>query len=364
MMHTTQTPQTLGIDVSEDLMTLAPAISPSLSRYLKTNKFSTQTKHEWFDDVILPKTFTVTGVSGSDVSFAGGVAPAVNYILNFTNAAGIHLNAVVKVTSLVDADTATVSVVSGAVSNITAGSTAHVVNEGIPEGRQFVDGGYHQGPREHNFTENFDEGFSMSRTLANVVGLASFNTEGTQAESAMKRLAQKMSKSIIFGSRFESGTIRGSGGLDYFIATQAGANLLAVSGNATAADFDAMILEIEKKCGETGDLAIVLHGAHAPMIRAFNSRTMGITDTSVGGAVNEYISAMGKVVSIVWDNQRPRNKIYFEDASRISYMALNGSQAQILENQPGRDGTYRPIIAEYTLEVRNAKEAHGCIVIN
>ena len=125
-----------------------------------------------------------------------------------------------------------------------------------------------------------------------------------------------------------------------------------------------MILEIEKKCGETGELAIVLHGAHAPMIRAFNSRTMGITDTSVGGAVNEYISAMGKVVPIVWDNQRPRNKIYFEDASRISYMALNGSQAQILEDQKGRDGTYRPIIAEYTLEVRNAKEAHGCIIIN
>ena len=91
---------------------------------------------------------------------------------------------------------------------------------------------------------------------------------------------------------------------------------------------------------------------------------MQVTDVSIGGTVKEYISSTGQVVNVQFDNSRPMNKIYFEDVSRISMIPLTGRQAQFGDFQTNRDGVYRPLTAEYTLEVRNAKEAHGTIIIS
>lgn len=204
----------------------------------------------------------------------------------------------------------------------------------------------------------------MSGTLAAISGNANMNSTEKQAEAALKRIAQKMTRASIYGIRYENGKARGLGGINYYLAEQAGANVLAVTGNPTAEDFDKVVNSIIDKAGETGELNIVVHGKWAPTIRGFNSRTMQVTDGSIGGAVKEYITSTGKVIPVTFDNTRPQNTIYFEDWSRIAMVPLNGRAAFIDEEQKNRDGKYRPITGEYTLEVRNAKEAHGAIVIS
>lgn len=131
-------------------------------------------------------------------------------------------------------------------------------------------------------TEIFDEGFEMSGTLAAISGNANMNSSEKQAEAALKRMAQKMTRASIYGVRYENGKARGLGGINYYLVEQAGANVLSVSTTVTATDFDAMVSSILDKSGETGELNIVVHGKWAPTIRGFNSRTMQVTDGTIG----------------------------------------------------------------------------------
>lgn len=357
--------EVVGLDISAELMTLAPGISPVLARYLQNGAgmVATQTKHEWFDDVIKPKSYTVASRTGLDITFGGTVAPEVGYVLDFTTTAGVNVACTARVTA-VAGQVATVVVLTGTITPVAATHIAGVISEGNQEGRKYVGGTFHKWPREYNFTEIFDEGFEMSGTLAAISGNANMNSTEKQAEAALKRLAQKMTKAITKGIRYENGKARGHAGINYYLAEQAGANVLAVVTTVTALDFDTMVNGILDKSGETGDLHIVVHGKWAATIRGFNSRTMQVTDTSIGGAVKEYITATGKVIPVIFDNTRPQNTVYFEDWSRIAYVPLNGRAAFIDDEQKDRDGKYRPITGEYTLEVRNAKEAHGAIVIS
>lgn len=146
MSTTNQNPEVVGLDVSQELMTLAPGISPLLARYLENGSRvnpAEQTKHEWFNDVILPKSFSVASITGSDITFAGSVAPLANYILRFKTTSGVDANATVKVTS-VAGQVATVTAVSGNISNIAANQIADVISEGIPEGRKYEKGTFHK----------------------------------------------------------------------------------------------------------------------------------------------------------------------------------------------------------------------------
>lgn len=144
MTTTGENPTVVGIDVSQELMTIAPGISPMLGMYLANARTpATQTKHEWFDDVILPKSFTVASVSGNNVTFTGTTAPLVNYILTFKTTAGVFLNATAKVTA-VSGQVATVSMITGVIGSIVATTTGDVVSEGVPEGRTFDGGTFHK----------------------------------------------------------------------------------------------------------------------------------------------------------------------------------------------------------------------------
>lgn len=362
---TSGNPEVIGLDISQELMTLATGISPVLSRYLQNGSqmVATQTKHEWFDDVIKPKSFVVASRTGNDVTFSGTTVPSVGYIINFNTTTGASIACTARVTAVVG-QVATLAVLTGTITPIIATLIASVVSEGNEEWRKYVGGTFHKGPREYNMTEIFDEGFEMSGTLAAISGNANMNSSEKQAEAALKRLAQKMTRASRYGVRYENGKARGHAGINYYLVEQAGANVLSVSTTVTASDFDTMVNSILDKSGETGELHIVIHGKWAPTIRGFNSRTMQVTDVSIGGAVKEYITSTGKVIPVEFDNTVPQNTIYFEDWSRIAYVPLNGRSAFIDDEQKDRDGKYRPITGEYTLEVRNAKEAHGAIVIN
>lgn len=181
--------------------------------------------------------------------------------------------------------------------------------------------------------------------------------------ASLKRLAQKMTKAVTYGVRYETGEVRGLGGIDYFL-TQSGANTLAVTGTPTASDVDTLIQTILEKTGEAGELTLTLNGKWAPVIRAWNNRTMGVKDTAIGGTVKEYISAIGITLPVIFDNTKPQNKIYIEDMSRIALIPLADRVARFEEKRKDRDGTYVPLTGEYTLEVRNATEAHGAIIIS
>lgn len=142
---TSGNPEVVGLDISAELMTLATGISPTLARYLQNgaSMVATQTKHEWFDDVIKPKSFIVASRSGNDVTFAGDTVPEVGYVINFNTTAGAGIACTARVTA-VAGQVATLSVLTGTITPVVATLIASVVSEGVEEGRIYENGTFHK----------------------------------------------------------------------------------------------------------------------------------------------------------------------------------------------------------------------------
>lgn len=137
--------EVIGLDISSELMTLATGISPTLARYLQNgaSMSATQTKHEWFDDVIKPKSFVVASRSGNDVTFAGTTVPSVGYVINFNTTVGALIACTARVTAVVG-QVATLDVITGTITPVVATLIASVVSEGIIEGRIYENGTFHK----------------------------------------------------------------------------------------------------------------------------------------------------------------------------------------------------------------------------
>lgn len=204
----------------------------------------------------------------------------------------------------------------------------------------------------------------MSGTVATLEMHGGANLESTQLEACLKRVAQKYTKSVFGGFRSENGKRRYMGSIDQFLRRQVGANTLGVTTTFTADNFETMLNTISKKIGEVGDIEINLNPKWGATIRSFNTRALGLSDKGVGGEATEYHSIGGRVIKVNYDDNIKPNVVYFMDMSRAAIIALPGRRAFFGDYQTTGDYIRRPFTSEVTLELRNAKEAHGCIVIS
>jgi hypothetical protein len=72
----------------------------------------------------------------------------------------------------------------------------------------------------------------------------------------------------------------------------------------------------------------------------------------------------GALLKVEFDTVIPQNEIYFLNQNEFAAVPLGGRNGYFGDYLPGADGKSRPLIAEYTLEIRNAKTSHGVIICN
>ena len=322
-------------------------------------------KHEWINVLIVPQKFIVKTATGTTIEFDGKL-PKVDYVLSFETADGTETSAVVLVKSLAGS-TATVEILAGAITDITAKSVASVVSDGTPEGRDFTRGGFQDGDTEYNFTQNFDEGYTITGSMQQMDAYGEFNHEEVQQEYSIIRYLQKLTKASLKGVRY-SGTnsmgqrISTMGGIDYFVNKREG-NVLSVTGTPTLTDFQTITEMIAKKGGDVNNLVIYAHTKHAEAVNKFNTITGGVTEKVRGGVPEFVLLPAGGTVRIKFDANLPTNKIYFLNKSGFGIIPLGDRNGYFGNAITNADSISRPLIAEPTLVVRNALVDHGVIVL-
>lgn len=353
------------VDVSGALQLTATGISPLIARLFENGQSRSDakdTKHEWFEDKITPTVFTVASATSTTVTMSD-TAPTVGMIIGFSTSAGVARTVAFRVDSVAGL-VATGVFVEGAYGTLAGGDIANVIQNGTDEGRTYGEGNFHQGPREYNFLEIFEDSYQMSGTLASIEALGNANDEATQIEALLKRVSQKYTKSVLRGFRYEAGKKRYMGSIDHFLRRQGSANTLGVSTTFTADNIETMLNTISQKIGEVGEIEIWLNPKWGGTIRGFNTRTLGLNDKGVGGSATEYHSVGGRVIKVNYDDNILPTVVYFLDMTRVALIALPGRRAFFGDYQINGDFVKRDFTSELTLELRNAKEAHGCIVIS
>ncbi len=357
-------------DLSNEFDAIRQA-SPVLLSLLRIGAAASNVKHEWLEDKLAPKSDAINNA-------AGYLANATEIVVDDESKfeVGMLIAAegsfeVMKVTA-VTANTHTLTVTRGYGSSTAAALSDNQVIKIISKPRlQGTDPGDDAGQEpsvEYNYTQIFDRTAKVSRTGQIIKKYGIEDALNYEVSVQMDQLMRDLNNSLIYGRRVASsaGVPSSMGGLLQFLA-QTGAN----KSDASAADLTPTMLNnlLESIYTDGGKPSILLcNTMQARKITAFNSSTSNYTvqqDSKIAG--NQVIRFMGDlpmgvITDIVVDINMPRDVVMILDPSRLELNPLDGSAFKDEDARlPGADYFARRILGEYTMTVKNAKEAHGML---
>jgi len=350
--------------------------SPVLSFMVANSGIAYNTKHEWLEDVISQQgtvlTAWYTAADGSltvdDSSFA-----QVGDILIAELSTGASTTVQWKVDAVVDANTLTVSVLTGSTDeDVANGAKIKLISRPRQEGSSPVFENGTEPSVEYNYTQIFDRSAKVSKTSNAISMYGIENALDYQVQNQLKYLAMELNNAIIHGIRAER-TVSEQGrlwGILYFLQNATG-NKVDASWGALSATILNNAFEKGYNNGATNMNTIMCNTTQARKISALNTSgdnpIIQRGDTQAGGYVMSFVSdlpvAGGLVSNIVVDQSFPQDKVALLDMSKIKLATLQWRQMQDFDaTNPGVDFVSRRIIGEMTLEMKNAGESH--ILIN
>ena len=351
-----------------DILNVVVAKQPTLISLIPqagNNQEATNTKHEWLEDTVEPEATTLTSAldtTSTTVQVADGSIFQPEMIITIEGS-----DEVMKVTGV---SGNTLTVVRGygetTAESHSANSEVKIISRPAEEGSDPGDDPGKYPETEWNQTEIFDYTARVSTSAQSVKQYGIENALNYRVRQAIEKITRRMNNAIIFGRRvLRTKTERGTmGGILYFLK-QPGGNVI----NAAGSDLTRKLLNdtIEKIYlkGGSPDL-IVCNTTQARKISAFNANNITIQreDQTAGNFVARFVADLpaGVITTIVVDTNFPKDKIAILDTSRLRLVPLAGSTLTDFDATPnGADFIARRILGEYTLEVKNAKQAHGVL---
>lgn len=353
-------------DIVTTIMQQQPTLI-SLIPHAAPPQYARSSKHGWLEDVMSAEVDVLTADATADattLSVADGTKFRVGMVLVFEG----H-DEMVKVTGI---SGNTLTVVRGY-----AGTTAEALSSGTevkivarPQNEGTLPGDDTSAKLpgvEWNQTQIFDYTAKVTRTALNTSHYGIDNLITYKVKEGLQIITRRMNNACIYGRRVqrEEGSEPGMmGGILYFLK-QDGGNVV----NAAGADLSQKLLNdaIEKIALDGGTPnVLVCNTTQARKISAFNVNNIIVQreDQTAGNFVARFVSDLpaGIITTIVVDTNFPKDKIAILDTSRLKLVPLAGSTLSDFDaTPPGADFIARRILGEYTLEVKNAKQAHGLI---
>jgi hypothetical protein len=356
-------------DLTDELSVIAqkqPTVI-SLIPHATPNQYAINSKHEWLEDVLSPEVDALAAnvtASATTITVANGkkFQPGMVIVIEGSEE-------MMKVTS-VSGNTLTVNrgYAETTAEEHSAGKEIKIVARPRDEGTLPGDDNPGSLPgAEWNQTQIFDITVKVTRTaqMTSVYGVNDLIKY--RVKQGLEIISRRMNNAVIYGRRLQR--VEGSepgmmGGILYFLK-QSGGNVV----NAAGADLTQKLLNdtIERIAQDGGTPNVIFcNTTQARKISAFNANNIIIQreDKTAGNFVARFVSDLpaGIITTIVVDMNFPKDKVSILDTSRLRLVPLKGSTIQDFDATPnGADFIARRILGEYTLEVRNAKEAHGVL---
>lgn len=348
--------------------------SPVLREMIRIEGQATNTKHEWLEDVVSPQQRTIK--AGNNYTAADGVIELtsnvgvkVGDILEFELASGAMATLKAKVTAVnANGEQISISVYGGSVDqNMAAGTKVFLLSRPKNEATEAsADNGYEPSV-EYNYTQIFDRTAKVSLTSLEVPKYGIGGALDYQVSRQLLDIAYEMNKTMLRQARVQrSSTEAGTmGGIMWFLKEAAGNSVDANAAAITPSLINDAV-EKAKANGATWLSMILCHPTQARKISAFNQSgnnpVVERRDTTTGSYVTTFVSDQGDVMTIVADRNFAKNEVAVLDPSKVALVPLQNRQFQDKDATPnGADFVARRIIGEYTLQVKNAAEAHAYI---
>ena len=361
------------LDLSEVLANILLDDTDFLSTIGISDMPATQTKHSWVEDALNATTVLQSG--GTAAQMALGTTSGT--VIRFSSSqigritAGTLLKdrlsgktEVVQVTA-VSGTSATVTRGYGATSAQThaAAATWDIISNARPQGMAGPADTSTARSLKYNFTQIFSRGVKITGT-AQAIDHAGVNSEDAyQIDLRLRELKRELDRTAIMGVRapndVNATTYGTMGGVIDFIGFIAAGNVNGTAETLTPAVLNTMAKQVFDDGGYP-DMVLV-GGTQKQKISTFDQefRRSTLDSRRAGYTVDEFVSDLGWNLRIVVDRWVPSDVCLVLDSSKIKIMPLR-TRAFFLEKL-GKTGDSNDwqIVGEYTMEVRNAAEAHA-----
>lgn len=362
------------LDISEVLAAILLDDTDFVSMMGISGDAATQTKHQWVEDALNATTALQSG--GTQAQMALGTTSgtvlrlSASHITRSKITAGTLLKdslsgktEVVQVTA-VSGTSATVTRGYGATSAQThaAAATWEIISNPRPQGMEGPADESTARALKFNYTQIFSKGVKVTGT-AEAIDHAGLNSESQfQVMLRLKELKRELDRSCIMGVRNGdvSSTVYGTmGGVIDFIGFIGAGNVNGTAETLTPSVLNTMAKQVFDDGGNPD--VVLVGGVQKQKIAAFDQeyRRSTLDSRRAGYTVEEFVTDLGVNLRIIVDRWVPNDVALVLDSSRIKIMPLNGRSFFLEKLAKTGDAEKWQIVGEYTMEVRNAAEAHS-----
>ena len=363
------------LDLSEVLSAILLDDTDFISTLGISGEAATQTKHSWIEDALNATTAVQSG--GSSAQQALGTTSGTNLELSASHITRSKITAgtllkdaisgkteIVQVTA-VSAGSATVTRGYGATSAQThaAGATWEIVSNPRPQGMDGPSDESTTRALKHNFTQIFSKGVNLTGTALAIDHAGVSAEDDYQITLRLKELKRELDRTAIMGVRAPNdvgaSTYGTMGGLIDFIGFIAAGNVNGSAETLTPSVINTMAKQVFDD-GGMPDM-ILVGGLQKQKISAFDQeyRRSTLDTRRAGFTVEEFVTDLGWNLRVVVDRWVPNDVCLVLDSSKLKIMPLNGRAFFLEQLAKTGDSVKWQIVGEYTMEVRNAAEAHA-----
>ncbi len=361
------------LDLSEVLSAILLDDTDFISTIGISGNAATQTKHSWVEDALNATTILQSG--GSNAVMALGTTTGV--VIRFSSSQMARITAgtllkdrisgkteVIQVTAI-SSTSATVTRGYGATSAQVhaAAATWDIIANPRPQGMA--------GPKDEsttralkfNYTQIFSKGVKITGT-AQSIDHAGINSEDSyQIDLRLRELKRELDRTAIMGVRapndVDGSTYGTMGGIIDFVGFIAASNVNGTAETLTPSVVNAMAKQVYDD-GGMPDLLLV-GGLQKQKVSTFDQefRRSTLDTRRAGYTVEEFVTDLGWNLRIVTDRWVPNDVAMVLDSSKIRIVPLQKRAFFLEKLAKVGDSNDWQIVGEYTMEVRNAAEAHA-----
>lgn len=353
-------------DLSDEFLAIRQA-APVLLSLIQVGRPASHTKHEWLEDKLQPAQDAVNGsvlVGGTTITVDDGSKFAAGQLIVIEGSFEV-----IRVDSVSGNNlTVTRGYGGSTAAAIADNAVVKIISKPRLQGTDPGDDAGQEPSVEYNYTQIFDRTAKVSRTGQRIRTYGPDDAINYEVSVQLDQVTRDLNNSLIYGRRVApaAGVPGSMGGLLQYLS-QTGANKT----DAAAAALSATLLNnlIENVVTDGGRPSVILCNTwQARKITAMNSSTSNYTVTQdskvAGNQVIKFVNdlPMGVITDIVVDINMPKDVVMVLDPTRLELVPLDGSAFKDEDARvPGGDYFARRILGEYTMAIKNAKEAHGML---
>jgi len=334
---------------------------------------ATNTTHEWLESSLNAATVVDAESGGLD-------AAGTNVDLDVTTGQGarVRIGALLKNRARNQAEVVHVTAIATDALTITrgygttspedhdSGSTWDIVGMPVQSGTDVTTDRSVIRTRVTNFTQIFERGVQIAGDTQAVLKAGVPDEVAYQSRLRLLELLTELDRSIIAGIKSASDgsdtVYRTMSGLIEYLSA-AGGNTNSTAEAMSPDVLNAMFQQIFDDGGGIMGSQMMLAVPQAQMrkISAFDSNNVRVVPGPgmSGRFVTQFLTDLGVVLDIVVDRWIPPDTSMVIDNSRTAVVPLSGRSFGINPISVTGDSVKRQILGDYTLEVRNAGEAHA-----